>query len=59
VDLTDGCNSQGDSQGLSGFIDLRGPGICTISFQKKSTLITYFVRVRSDRSHPCKKLGTR
>jgi len=33
VELTDGCYSEGDSQGLPGFIYLRVLGIPTISFQ--------------------------
>ena len=33
VEMTDGCYSGGDSQGLSGFIHPRVLGIPTISFQ--------------------------
>jgi len=33
VELTDGCYSEGDSQGLPGFIHPRVLGIPTISFQ--------------------------
>jgi len=35
VELTDGCYSEGDSQGLPGFIYPRVLGISTISFPKK------------------------
>jgi len=38
VELTDGCYSGGDSQGLPGFIHPRVLGIPTISFQLKTLL---------------------
>jgi len=55
VELTDGCYSEGDSQGLPGFIHPRVLGIPTISFQLKSLLSCVKTRGYEEEGLSCGK----